>query len=236
MKAKLLSFIVILILISPQLFSQKRPRPDTGIHLGALAGATLQNLYGKDFWGEKLDNKFIIGYNAGVNVNIPIAPDFYLQPGILFYSAGTKQKIIESPSKADGNEVTNTTRINYLEIPITVLFRPQLGDGHLLLGIGPYAGYGLFGKTRTKEGGNSSDVDIRFRNKVSPSDPSGYSYLRPFDAGGALLLGYEMYGGLFLQLNGQMGLLKINPQYENLTDNKTSIKNLGFGISGGFRF
>jgi len=236
MKTKLFPIILILMLIYPQLFSQKRPKPDTGIHLGVVAGATIQNLYGKDFWGEKLDNKFIIGYQAGVNVNIPIVPDFYLQPGLLFSSAGAKQKIIESPSKSDGNEVTNTIRINYLEIPLTFLFRPQVGDGHLLLGIGPYAGYGLFGKARTKEGSSSSDIDIKFRNKVTPSDPSGYAYFRPFDAGGALLFGYEMYSGLFLQLNGQLGLMKVNPQYESLTNNKTSIKNWGFGISAGFRF
>ena len=236
MKTKVISLAVIFLLSMPDGFSQRHPKGDTGVHLGIIAGVNLQNLNGTDFWGEKLDNDFIIGFNAGVNVNIPIAPDFYIQPGLMFSAKGGKQKVIESPSKAEGNEVTTKVSINYLEVPVNLLFRPQAGDGHLLIGFGPYIGYGIFGKVKTKEGSLSNELDIKFKNTVTSSDPSTSSYMRPLDAGGTILFGYELFNGLFFQLNGQLGLLKINPEYENLTNNKTSIKNFGFGLSAGYRF
>ncbi len=47
---------------------------------GVLGGVNLQNLNGKDFTGDKLENDMIIGYHAGLNIQIPIAPEFYFQP------------------------------------------------------------------------------------------------------------------------------------------------------------
>ncbi|MBK7478282.1 MAG: hypothetical protein IPI69_00155 [Bacteroidales bacterium] len=49
------------------------------------------------------------------------------------------------------------------------------------------------------------------------------------------MVGYEMYNGLFAHLNGQLGLMKLNPDY-SLPNDQTSKKNLGFGLSAGFRF
>jgi len=52
-------------------------------------------------------------------------------------------------------------------------------------------------------------------------------------------MGYEMAGGVFHQLNAQIGMLKINPK-DNRTlkiySDKLSVKNTGFGISIGYRF
>jgi hypothetical protein len=49
-------------------------------------------------------------------------------------------------------------------------------------------------------------------------------------------VGYETAGGLFLQLDTQLGLLKINPEYEALTNDDSSVKNTGFGLTLGYRF
>ena len=61
------------------------------------------------------------------------------------------------------------------------------------------------------------------------------SYYRGLDAGAGALIGYEMYNGLFAHLNGQLGLMKLNPDY-SLPNDQTSKKNLGFSLSAGFRF
>jgi hypothetical protein len=62
-----------------------------------------------------------------------------------------------------------------------------------------------------------------------------YAYYRGPDAGANVLVGYEFYNQIFLQLNGQLGFLKINPDYGLLND-KASKKNMGFGLSVGYRF
>jgi hypothetical protein len=48
-----------------------------------------------------------------------------------------------------------------------------------------------------------------------------------------------MAGGLFLQLNAQLGLMKINPEDNRLVvmyGEELSVKNTGFGLSLGYRF
>ena len=68
------------------------------------------------------------------------------------------------------------------------------------------------------------------------TDPDNVVYLRPLDAGANFLVGYEFGNRVSFQLNTQLGLTKINPEYEGASNDKTSAKNTGFGFSLGFRF
>ncbi|HZK92717.1 MAG TPA: hypothetical protein VFC67_00815, partial [Prolixibacteraceae bacterium] len=61
-------------------------------------------------------------------------------------------------------------------------------------------------------------------------------YYKALDAGANAFVGYEMVNGIFCQLNMQLGLLKINSEYSDYPDDKTSVKNTGFGLSTGYRF
>ena len=84
-KAVFLIGIAIICLI-PALQAQDNNR----ITFGIRAGVNFQNFNGKDSQGDKLKNDMIVGFNTGVNVELPIAPDFVLQPGLLFSIKGTK--------------------------------------------------------------------------------------------------------------------------------------------------
>ena len=68
------------------------------------------------------------------------------------------------------------------------------------------------------------------------ADLLGNAYYRPFDAGANIFFGYELSMGVFLQLNAQLGLLKINPEYSWAANSKASYKNTGYGLSIGYRF
>jgi hypothetical protein len=115
---------------------------------------------------------------------------------------------------------------------LNFLYRPQLGDGHILLGAGPYIAYGITGsQTEKLDGEQSVKRTIRFKN----STDTDYTYYKPLDFGGNIFFGYEFYNGIFCQVNTQMGLYKINPDFE-ISDDKTSKKNIGFGLSAGYRF
>lgn len=226
MKTRLISIALILVIFSLPAFSRKRPKADTGVHFGIEAGFSMQNLYGTDYWGDKLGNDFIPGYRAGVNANIPLFADLYLQPGLILSANGAKSEEVGK---------STTLRLYYGQIPLNILFRPQVGDGHLLIGAGPYLSCGFYGNEKYT-GTQTGELKVKFVNQVTQTDPSTSAYYKPLDAGGTVILGYELYSGLFFQINGQLGLLKINPEYESLTGNKTSLKNLGFGVSAGFRF
>jgi hypothetical protein len=225
MKIKFLTLSAILILSSVAIQAQ----------FGILGGVNFQNINGKNSSGNKLENGLLTGFHAGVNINIPISPNFYFQPGLLFSVKGSMNEFYNPLSKASGDYAT-TTRLSYIELPLNLLYRPQLGNGYLLLGFGPYVAYGIKGKETTQLNSVSVERPVKFENSVGLIDWISNAYYRPFDAGANILFGYEFGMGAFIQLNAQLGLLKINPEYTWLSDDQTAYMNTGFGLSLGYRF
>jgi hypothetical protein len=169
----------------------------------------------------------VIGYHAGINVLIPVAPEFYFQPGLLFTTKGAKHT---------NSLMTSTYSISYIELPLNLVYRAPLGNGYVLLGFGPYVSYGIMGTAKHDGGSLNYESDIEFKNSVESGAPLTTSYFKAFDAGGNVFVGYEMAGGMFMQLNTQIGMLNINPEDNRLVSNESVIKNTGFGLSLGYRF
>jgi len=215
---------MIFVLTVPVTLAQRRPGMGSGINFGLSAGVNMMTLYGSKYDGGKLDYKLKFGYQAGVNVIMPLAADFFFNPGLLFSVKGARQEILENTKR--------TTSLAYMELPVNFLYRPQTGNGHILLGAGPYFAYGIFGKQKEiVDGIITEELDVKFENSTA----TDYAYFKPIDFGGNLFFGYEFYNGVFCQLNTQLGLYKINPDFE-LTGDETSKMNIGFGLSGGYRF
>lgn len=198
--------------------------------LGIRGGVNFQNINGKDALDDQLENDIIAGYHIGVMGEAELVPAFYFQSGLLFSTKGAK-----STDAFIGQSITSTVRTGYLEVPLHFMFKPALGNGHLILGFGPYLGFGLNGKAKIESGGNSTDWDVSFQKTVSASDNDETFYMKRFDAGGNLFFGYEFAGGLSFQLNTQLGMVKINPEYEGFND-KSKWYNTGFGLSAMYRF
>lgn len=197
------------------------------ISVGVLGGVNFQNMNGKNYSGDAVENAMIPGFHAGVNVQIPVAPEFYFQPGVLFSTKGAKNP---------GVILTNTTKLSYIEVPLNFVYKGALGNGFVLLGVGPYVAYAINGKVTTESGALTLDTPIKFQNTVVPGDSPLIPYNRALDVGGNVFFGYEMSNGIFAQLNAQLGMLDINPEYTALPDDKSALKNTGFGISLGYRF
>lgn len=224
---------LILAMAFGSIFSQaQQPASHSGgTSFGLRAGVNFQNINGKDENGDKLENDILTGFNIGINAEIPLVPQFYLQPGVLFTTKGAKNKDVIL-----GQTITGTINIAYVEIPINFLFKPQLGTGHLLLGFGPYVAFGVGGKAKYEGGGSSITQDIVFKKNVKTSDADNVFYVKPLDAGANMLLGYQFANKVSFQLNTQLGLTKINPTYEGVSNDQSSAKNTGFGLSLGYRF
>ncbi len=230
MKTKLLTLSVILVLSTIAMQAQ--------MGFGLLGGVNFQNINGKDANGDKYANGLIVGFHIGADVNIPFAPDFYFQPGLLFSVKGARDNLFNLPAKAANSNYNTTTRISYIEIPLNLLFRPKVGDGYVLLGFGPYVALGIGGKQKFTSGTLSYEQKILFKNEITQSEffDINNAYYRRFDAGANIFFGYEMPMGIFLQLNAQLGLIKINPAHSWDTGDKTSFRNTGYGLSIGYRF
>jgi len=192
---------------------------------GIRAGVNFQNINGEDPNGDDLENKIKTGFNIGVNAEIPVATDFYLQPGVLFTTKGAKDK--------DDDDIK--TSLSYIEVPINFVYKPTLGTGKLILGIGPYVAFAVGGKFSDA---NGNDKDIEFKNEITITQyGTSTPYARRLDVGGNLLAGYEFSNKFSFQLNAQLGMVKINPEITGPGINDdTKAKNTGFGVSLGYRF
>src|SRR5690554_6727029 len=178
--------------------------------LGLRAGLNFQNLTGDEVFFE--DAKMTPRFNIGVDYEIAVAPDFYFAPGLFFATKGAKLEEDDSELKF---------ALNYLEVPLNLVYKPVLGAGNLIVAFGPYVGYGLGGKAKSDEG----DTDIEMG---SEEEGSLYNY-KAFDMGANLSFGYMFGAGLSLQFNTQLGLV-------NISHGDDAVKNTGFGLSLGYRF
>ena len=227
MRTRILSVIAVLVLTANALEAQ--------VSFGVVAGPNFQNMVGKDAAGDKMTNGMIIGFHAGVKANITVAPDFWFQTGLLFSQKGSNNDLFMYGKKASGEDYYNNTRISYIELPLHLLFGPELGNGRVLVGFGPYVAFGITGK-QTNNGSDES-IKIQFKNEIEMAEysPSEEVYFRGFDAGADIFAGYELDMGLYFQLNAQLGLLNMMTDITEW-DDEPNLKNTGFSLSVGYNF
>lgn len=216
-----------MILVSYNINGISQGDTDSKIRFAILGGVNFQNLSGKDFTGNDLDTKGTLGFHAGVNAQIRVADEFYFQPGLLYSTKG---------AKVNEGINTSTFNISYVELPLNLVYKSNLGSGYIMLGFGPYVAYGINGNSSFTDGTLEVDSDIEFTNVIEITDPITTTYFKPLDMGANIFFGYEMPAGIFIQLNTQLGLINIYPEDNRLTGNQTSIKNVEFGLSAGYRF
>lgn len=223
-KVKFLSGIFAL-LISGSAIAQTTPSSsstDKMVSFQIRAGVNFQNLNG-EIEGEDADGDLLTAFHAGVEVPINIAPEFYIQPGVIYSMKGTKNKDADSKIK-----------LSYIEIPVNFVYKPMLGMGNLILGVGPYVAFGIGGKVKNEDG---DDIDIEFENDITLAQAESETpYFKRMDFGGNLIAGYQFSNRLFFQLNAQLGMTNIFPKIDGDSNDDWKLKNTGFGISVGYGF
>lgn len=220
---KILTITTGLVLLSITSFSQ--------VTLGVRAGANFQNINGKDFNGNKLDNGISTGFSAGINAELPIGVDFYLQPGVLYTQKGAELRNYQYMGQTWDGKV----KLNYVEIPLNFVYKPQLGTGRWMVGFGPYVAFGIGGTVDLADPQGAYDVKFSKDADAGELNETPFVY-RPIDAGANVFAGYEFANKLSIQLNTQLGLTKINSTVNGSNAGEESHKNTGFGLSLGYRF
>jgi len=129
MKTKLFFFALILLFSKPLAIGQSTDKGTTSF--AVLGGINFQNLNGKFINGDKLTYDMLLGFHLEVNAQIPVAPEFYFQPGLLFTTKGAKYT---SGSSA---------KLSYVELPLNFVYKTLVGNGNFMLGFGPYLGYAI---------------------------------------------------------------------------------------------
>lgn len=206
--------------------------------VGIKAGVNFSNVTMKDDGGHKTSTQSMPGLQLGLTADIPVTDDFFIQPGLQYSGKGFKQETGGFYGSASNFEV----KASYIELPVYIVYMPIFAGGHLMMGAGPYIGYGNGGNWKSDSSvaiddmmiGNKGDVIFR-NNAANGGSLESYTYGRPLDYGAGFLLGFEFLANLSAQLNAQVGLANLEPHFDGF-QRESKLKNTGFGISLGYKF
>jgi len=160
--------------------------------------------------------------------DLPVAPQFSIQPGVSLQGKGAK-----SDFKEAGENFKNTVNVMSIEVPVNAVYYIPAGTGNVFIGAGPYIGFNVSGKVKTKgqEGGIS--IDEKHNLKFSGDEKD----MNLIDAGANFLLGYKLENGFLINAGYNLGLTNLAPKSSDFAGEssaKFSNRVLSFGI--GFQF
>ena len=205
--------------------------------IGIQAGVNFANVMSKDENGTEQTTGSIPGIRIGLTADIPVIESFYIQPGIFYSKKGFKQSSGGYYGQANNFEV----KVSYVELPINFLYKPKLSGGRLLLGAGPYIGYGTDGTWKSDNVILIGDIMTDSKGKTIFKDDfmdgefGNYLYGRPWDYGLNFLAGYEFHGNFSAQLNFQTGLANLQPKIGG-EKREGSLRNKSLGLTVGYKF
>ncbi len=151
MKVKNLLIFAVAIFFSGSLMAQT-----FGIRAG-INSANQNIKYDEDPIENTFDNKFILKFHAGVIADLPIVDDLSIETGLIYYGTGTK--IDESFM---GNAIKNQTNINFIQLPISLKYRANMGAASIFVHAGPYTAFALTGNFTSEVAGEEITQDVKF--------------------------------------------------------------------------
>lgn len=176
--------------------------------------------------GLSFDIKSRTGFSAGLIADIPLGEGgFRFMPELYYVGKGV---IANASIDLLGQQIKaeSKTNISYIDLPINFAYAIELGGNRLMVGAGPYAGFGLSGKTiaTTTANGVSQEEEenIEFGN--------GSGQFDRMDFGANFMAAYILNNGLMLKVNYSLGLVNLS------NDPDTDYKNRFFGVSLGYFF
>jgi hypothetical protein len=159
-----------------------------------------------------------------------------IQPGILYTTKGGKDDVSGTSTVGSSTltyHATDQINLNYIEVPVNVLYHIPVVVGNIFIGGGPYVAMGVSGKEKTSDtytqtGGSTASGSSASESNLSFGNSSGD--IKNPDYGINLLGGIRLKSGLLFSAGYGFGLANLS----NVSGSKT--KNNGFSLSIGYSF
>jgi OmpA-OmpF porin, OOP family len=204
------ALFLFVILYSNQSVAQLRTAFAGGAHLASVPGNS------SPAW-DTLNYKYSsrTGFHFGLLADMPFSAssNFYFQPGIFFTHKGRRFTIPSDSNAATIREVKAIQYVNYVEIPLNVLYKKMIGKKtSLIVGGGPYVSFLFNGKERREITFTNGAID--FSENTDLKIPRAQGKYNDFDYGVNALLGVE-FGRLFLTANYSQGFTNFYTPHTN---------------------
>ena len=201
------------------------------IKLGIKGGYNLAKLVEK-MDGVTVSTENYSGFMAGAYVDLKLGI-ISIQPGLVYSSKGGK--LFSSYSYSDGSATYEGSQkakvsLNYLEVPVNLLYHVPIVVGNIYFGAGPYAAMGLSGKQSYSVSGNFpaiEEYDFDGHNE-KVTFGSGEDDVKRIDYGLNAQAGLRLKGGLDLGINYGLGLANISNDSDYKTRNRVWSFTVGY--------
>ena len=189
-------------------------------------GANFTNLIGR---ARIEDSKPRIGVCPGINVDIPLVYDTYLEVGAYYSQQGVKVVTDEFSQGSSREKLTITKYVDYLQVPL--YWKQTFGD--IYTKIGPFASIALDASSNWKKDSIARDTMSSSHGKYA----SFINKLRKYDVGAAFAIGYQTSVSrsvdLYFDASYKIGFFSV--EEKNKTKNN-SMQNQIFCVSVGVYF
>jgi len=179
--------------------------------------------------------KGLLNYHLGLISDYRINDNFFLKTGLLLSKKGFNQEI---------NDLDSTTKFRvtpyYIEVPVLGEFKFKVHKINLLIDLGPYFSYGIFGSVNLDIKSNKEDINYsenirwsKYGYLILAENEQivynyGYSKIKRFDYGVNFELGLE-YESLTLSVGYSYGLA--NLMWEYYTNEKMSNQDVRISLT-----
>ena len=213
------------------------------VKFGFRAGATHATLSGYSYSGAEFQMDYRSSFYAGATIEMLFSENFSLQSGLSYVSKGGKGTFditLDEQEELEGIGIdlnfagSATLKLDYLELPLNALITLPSGDGSIVLGGGPYFGYGI-------RAGSDFDIELNGENVEDmegvevEEEPLrfGQGGLSRIDYGVNVTAGYRFWSGISINAGYSLGL---KPILNDPDDPETKVKNRHFSLGLAYSF
>lgn len=219
------TLVIVLTLIANTLFAQ--------VSFGVQLGTNIA--FGKTSYDNSalltvFTNDPKVGLIAGFLAEVPIGKKLTFRPELNFIQKGSKTN-----STLSFYDASTKITLNYIEIPLNVVYKLQAGSGNFFFGLGPSFAFGISGKNKHSNSNYPGDpkynytADIKFDGNENDSVISK-EHLKAFDFGANILAGYRLKMGIFFKIGYTYNFLDID------ASKYYGYKNRGLNVCVGYLF
>lgn len=211
---KLVLILALTSILVPQANAQGiMKRMMANLYGGPKIEANVSNFFFSDIPG--LESKMKIGGSAGGFIGLRMSEHFAIQEDILVHYkvSGLEQNGIKGDFEYLGAELT------FYAVGSWKLYN----GGHLSVGAGPFAGYGLSAKYKV----DGKETDLYEK------DGNGNTPLTPLNIGAALTVGYEFKCDLQINASYKLGIMNMLDSYKTNASMRPGTLSVGIGYRFG---
>lgn len=169
-----------------------------------------------------------IGYGAGVVAEVPLQNNFCVRSSLNFLQK--KSSVEFTTTEVAGKTSTIKSTLNYLELPVNLVYKIPMNGMSVYFGAGPSFGYGISGKMKY-QGYLATEgvvVPVNETTDAFKKEDNGGAGLKRFDLSANVNAGLQLDNGVYVNAGYLAGLSNLGDAGDGKYKNRGILLTVGF--------